>query len=175
MLKKRDQLPPRKPIPREGGYETSVGQSGAQTCEPRYSLNATTPGALTAYSTLISAGFEWLIAGDDNNNCAVTLEYRMLGSTTWKPAQPLLRVEHGIWTHGEDPGNMLAGSLFFLNPGTTYEARLTLADPHTHDFERSRTLATDADDLLDTMVVAKDLPAAGAGDGPERGFLHTQS
>jgi tRNA/rRNA methyltransferase len=40
--------------------------------------------------------------------------------------------------------------------------RIVLADPFTRDFERARKMATDADDLLDRMQVAKDLAAAVA-------------
>jgi hypothetical protein len=130
-------------------------------------VNSTTPGALTAYSTLISAGFEWLITGDDNNNCAVTLEYRMLGSTIWKPAQPLLRVEHGIWTHGEDPGNMLAGSLFFLNPGTTYEARLTLSDPDGGSDQRVVTFTTRTEPQATAARTLYVIPGSGGGTGSQ--------
>ncbi|MEO5988812.1 MAG: FlgD immunoglobulin-like domain containing protein [Candidatus Eisenbacteria bacterium] len=91
--------------------------------------NNTVAGSITSYATYECAGFEWRITGDDNNNCVVTTEYRLLGQSTWKAAQPLWRVEAGLWRHGEDPGNLLAGSLFSLTPGTTYEARLTLNDP----------------------------------------------
>jgi hypothetical protein len=114
-------------------------------------VNSTTPGALTIYATLLSAGFEWRITGDDNGNCTVTVQYRKAGEAAWRPAQSLLRVEHGLWTHGEDPGNLLAGSLFFLQPGTYYEAVLTLNDP---------------DGGSQTQVVGfrtREAPRAGAG------------
>src|SRR2546426_4366318 len=85
--------------------------------------NPTVPGAITSYTTIQSAGFEWRITGDDNDNCSVTVEYRRQGDAAWKLAQPLWRVETGLWHHGEDPGDMLAGSIFFLDPATSYDVR----------------------------------------------------
>jgi tRNA/rRNA methyltransferase len=41
-------------------------------------------------------------------------------------------------------------------------SRITLADPQTHDFERARTLATDAEDLLAVLEIKKDLRTAVA-------------
>src|SRR5436309_8919535 len=85
--------------------------------------NSTVPGAITSYTTIECAGFEWRITGDDNNNCTVAVDYRLPGAPLWSHAQPLWRVETGLWHHGEDPGNLLAGSIFFLQPATTYEVR----------------------------------------------------
>jgi hypothetical protein len=141
-------------------------------------VNPTTPGALTAYTTLVSAGFEWRIDGDDNANCAVAVEYRRLGGA-WKPAQPLLRVEHGIWTHGEDPGNLLAGSIFFLQPGTRYEARLTLSDPDGGADQRivaftTRTLAH-GPALRVLYVVPGSGGGSGSQDDPLRGLAAADS
>lgn len=42
-------------------------------------------------------------------------------------------------------------------------ARIALADPHTHEFDRARRMATDAEDLLDRLEVVKDLSEAVAG------------
>jgi hypothetical protein len=127
--------------------------------------DATTPGRLTSYSTLISAGFEWRIDGDDNGNCVVTLEYRKTGESAWRPAQPLLRVEHGIWTHGEDPGNLLAGSLFFLAPATAYEARLTLDDPDGGAAQQVVSFATRDAPPASTQRTLHVVPGAGGGTG----------
>jgi hypothetical protein len=131
----------------------------------RAQANATTPRELTAYSTLFSAGFEWRIDGDDDRDCAVTLEYRRIGDLAWRPAQPLHRVEHGIWTHGEDPGNLLAGSLFFLEPGTTYQARLTLADPDGGAEQRHVTVTTRTEPRASARRTLYVVPGAGGGTG----------
>lgn len=130
-------------------------------------VNGTTPGTLTAYTTVLSAGFEWFITGDDNGNCSVTLEYRKLGDVTWKPAQPLLRVEHGLWTHGEDPGNLLAGSLFFLQPGTSYEARLTLSDPDGGADQRIVGFTTRTEPRISPTRILYVVPGAGGGSGSQ--------
>lgn len=130
-------------------------------------VNATTPLALTAYSTLNSAGFEWRIDGDDNGNCAVTLEYRRAGEGAWKPAQPLLRVEHGLWTHGEDPGNLLAGSLFSLTPATAYEARLTLSDPDGGSDQRVVAFSTRGAPEATSLRTLYVIPGSGGGSGTQ--------
>jgi hypothetical protein len=107
--------------------------------------NDTVPGAITSYTTVICAGFEWRITGDDNVNCVVTMEYRRQGAQSWNEAQPLWRVETGLWHHGEDPGDLLAGSLFFLDPATTYEVRLTLNDPDGGAAQQIVTVTTHAE------------------------------
>ena len=109
---------------------------------PALAADATTPGAITSYTTIECAGFEWRIEGDDDRDCGVTVEYRKAGDSVWRAGQPLLRVETGLWHHGEDPGNLLAGSLFFLEPLTTYEVRLTLSDPDGGDAQQWVTVTT---------------------------------
>ncbi len=130
-------------------------------------VNATTPGALTAYSTLVAAGFEWRISGDDNFNCAVSLEYRTAGESAWRPAQPLMRVARDLWTHGESPGNLLAGSLFHLEPETDYEARLTLADPNGGAEQRVVAFRTRAGYRSARLRTLHVVPGSGGGDGSE--------
>ena len=45
--------------------------------------------------TLINLGFEWLIEGDDNRSASVAVAYRRTGTTQWKQALPLLRLQKG--------------------------------------------------------------------------------
>ena len=82
--------------------------------------------------TLIAVGFQWYIEGDENRNASVEVNYRKLGENEWQEFLPLLRIG------GEKAGtpeweyiteNMFAGSIFDLEPGTTYECRLLLQDP----------------------------------------------
>src|SRR5580698_6588775 len=55
--------------------------------------NAVTAGALTVdRPTLVSLGFEWRIAGDDNRNASVAVFYRKRGETQWRTGLPLLRI-----------------------------------------------------------------------------------
>src|SRR5512142_1440182 len=44
--------------------------------------------------TLVSAGFDWRIAGDDNRNAHVDVTFRRKGEQQWHQALPLLRLQH---------------------------------------------------------------------------------
>jgi hypothetical protein len=140
-----------------------------------FAANSTVPGAITSYSTIQCAGFEWRITGDDNANCAVAVEYRRQGDAAWKPAQPLWRVETGLWHHGEDPGDLLAGSIFFLDPATTYDVRLTLNDPDGGSSQQIVSVTTHAEPVANANARVRYIaPGSGGGSGtvadPFRGF-----
>lgn len=83
--------------------------------------------------TLRSLGFEWYITGDDNRNASVQLQYRKRGETRWQDGLPLLRIHHERTLYAPvldyTAPNMFAGSLFYLDEDTDYEARLQLSDP----------------------------------------------
>ncbi len=82
--------------------------------------------------TLENLGFRWYIEGDDNRNAAVAVLYRKKGEREWKEAQPLLRVHGELVNRDYGPhrvGNLFAGSVLFLQPGTAYEVRLVMTDP----------------------------------------------
>jgi len=82
--------------------------------------------------TLENLGFRWYIAGDSNRNASVKVEYRREGETVWRDALPMLRVRHEVANQDYEPyrtGNLFAGSVMFLEPGTPYEVRLTMDDP----------------------------------------------
>jgi hypothetical protein len=96
----------------------AVAQAGAVVVEPP------TTGAL---------GVEWRIQGDDNRNASVALAWRRTGETQWRDGLPLLRlqaeaVQQGASFHYVAP-NMFAGSVFNLEPNTSYDVRLRLTDP----------------------------------------------
>src|SRR5204863_5835038 len=98
-------------------------------------VTATTPGQqIRSYSTIYSIGIEWDISGDSNHNATVQARYRIQGASTWKDALPLIRVDASSFSilpgiHTTLPGfNGFAGSILFLNPGTTYEVSLDLFD-----------------------------------------------
>lgn len=74
------------------------------------------------YSTTTSIGVEWNITGDSNHNANCDVSYRVSGSTLWKDAKSLYRIDFESY-------NMLAGSVLFLDENTKYEVKLTLADP----------------------------------------------
>jgi hypothetical protein len=96
--------------------------------------------------TLISLGFEWLIEGDDNRNASVNLQYRKTGEQAWREGLPLLRLqgERTVFSPVLDytAPNMFAGSLFYLEPDTEYEARLELTDPDGVTGNAVRTVVT---------------------------------
>jgi hypothetical protein len=82
--------------------------------------------------TIENLGFRWYIAGDSNRNASVRVSYREKGQTDWREALPMLRVHHEVANQDYQPyrtGNLFAGSVLFLKPGTRYEVRLVMDDP----------------------------------------------
>jgi hypothetical protein len=101
--------------------------------------------------TLVSLGFEWRIAGDDNRNSSVAVTYRKKGEQPWRNALPLLRLQRESVPGGvpRDGGghfysyvapNMFAGSILNLEPDTEYECRLVLSDPDGVRGKRERVV-----------------------------------
>jgi MYXO-CTERM domain-containing protein len=110
---------------------------------------ATTPGAITTpYPTTQGISIEWAIMGDSNNNSVVTVRYRPAGTTTWKTGMALFRIPAGsndTGSFGSGNGqwsNKHSGSLFDLDPGTSYEIELTLTDPDGGSTTQTTTVAT---------------------------------
>lgn len=124
--------------------------------------NATTPGAVETYQTLHSIGIEWDISGDDNHNAECSLQYRRQGESTWKSALPLFRVDISGF------GNMLAGSILFLESGTTYDVQLNLSDSDGGNSTQTLSLTTRAEPQLpaggNTYYVS---PGSGGGSGSQ--------
>ena len=114
-------------------------------CAPLHAADKTTAGELiTEPPTLLSLGFEWRIEGDDNRNAQVAVSYRKAGEQAWKTGPPLLRI--GNERINENAlqymtPNGFAGSIFDLEPGTTYEARFVLSDPDGVDGRTERTVS----------------------------------
>ena len=118
--------------------------------------------------TLVSLGFEWKIAGDDNRNANVEASYRRRGESAWRPALPLMRLQReeigtaagpGAGNAGRYPlfrytaANMFAGSILNLDADTEYECRFALSDPDG---------VTGATEKIVTMRTRKEpQPAAG--------------
>lgn len=101
---------------------------------PAFAADTVTAGELIVEPpTLRSLGFEWYIEGDDNRNAQVQLHYRPSGESRWREGLPLLRVhnERTLYAPVLDytAPNMFAGSLFYLDEATDYEALLVLSDP----------------------------------------------
>lgn len=131
---------------------------------------ASVPGAVVVEEpTLFCVGFQWRIEGDGNHNCAVQVEYRQAGAATWRRGFPLLRC--ASWASADpkypfDVGNLLAGSLFDLEPGTAYEVRLSLKDPDGGQGQHVATITTRTEppryEGLRTLYV---VPGSGGGAG----------
>jgi hypothetical protein len=93
---------------------------------------ATHLDSLRRYSTLHSLGFEYDLTGDSDHDATATVRYRVQGTTDWEPALDLMRVDfQGFFASqtADRHYNMLAGSVFFLHPGTAYEVELDVHDP----------------------------------------------
>lgn len=135
----------------------------------RAAENATAPGPLRHYSTIHSIGVEWDLTGDANHNATCQVKYRAKDAADWKEALPLFRVDYDGWyadKKADRAYNMLAGSVMFLGPGTTYEVRLDLVDPDGGSTQQTFTIATRSVPSLPkegrTFHVA---PGTAGGDG----------
>ena len=98
-------------------------------------VHAVSPGSFNSYSTLHSIGMEWDITDDADHDAVCTVVYKTNGSTVWRDALPLYRVDFA----GAD---MVAGSIFFLDPATTYDVKLALTDPDGGDYEKIFSIQT---------------------------------
>ncbi len=97
--------------------------------------NGTNAGRFVVeHPTLLNLGFEWAIRGDANRNATVSVEFRAVGESAWRPALPMVRIggervfrkrEHLDYTVPDG----FAGSILNLRPGTEYECRFQLTDP----------------------------------------------
>jgi len=82
--------------------------------------------------TLHCLGFRWYIRGDDNGDALGELSYRKTGDPEWSRALPMLRVNREVTNRDYEPyacENLLAGSIFDLEPDTRYEVHCSLSDP----------------------------------------------
>lgn len=88
------------------------------------SLAQTQLASVSTFGNFQTGGVLATISGDTDGDATATLEYRLVGDPTFRPAQPL---NHPTFV---PPNNTrLVGSLFGLSPGTSYEVRVTVVDP----------------------------------------------
>ena len=93
---------------------------------------ATVKEFITEPATLVSLGFEWRIAGDDNRNATVSVSYRRKGEQAWKDGPLMLRIGNERINENAlqyTTPNGFAGSIFDLEPATEYECRFVMSDP----------------------------------------------
>jgi hypothetical protein len=110
--------------------------------------------------TVCCLGFSIPVTGDDNFNAEGTIEYRASGTTSWQQGLPLLRVRPEFTSEESPPGSyglpvpesQFAGSLFRLQPGTSYDVRITVTDPDGGDRTQTVTTMTRALPLTDPAV-----------------------
>lgn len=94
-----------------------------------------TAGSLRTYTTRHSIGIEWDISADANHNAVCQVQYRKTGSSEWNQALPLFRVDYL-------GANMMAGSIFYLTPGDSYDVWLTLSDVDGGGATKNLSLST---------------------------------
>ena len=144
--------------------------------DARPAVDAMTPGELRHAPTIHAIGFEWDLLGDANHNASCAVRYRVKGAPEWSDALGLLRIDYRGW-YGREPGkapdlqafrrfNMLAGSLMFLEPATTYEVELLARDPDGGGEKRTVEITTRAVPVLAAPKrVLHVVPGDGGGDG----------
>ncbi len=95
--------------------------------------DAVVPGEfLVDPPTIENLGFRWYLEGDDNRNASVSVSYRRRSERQWRTGHPMLRVKNEVANQEYGPyrtGNLFAGSVMFLRPGTPYEVKFDMRDP----------------------------------------------
>ncbi len=118
--------------------------------------------------SLFCAGFQWRIEGDANRNCTVKVAYRKAGAGEWKEGFPFLRCrswDSAGTKYTFNVGNLLAGSIFDLEPGTEYEVKLTLADPDGGAAQKTVKVTTRTEPPAHAGVRTLHVVPEGAGTG----------
>jgi hypothetical protein len=100
----------------------SVTATATLTSPPVLGPDATVPGALRLTATFNSIGVEVPFTYDRNANATVNLAFKRAADTAWRPGLPLWRTDDGT-------APAFFGSALLLEPGTTYDVRLTVVDP----------------------------------------------
>ncbi|GMV79076.1 MAG: hypothetical protein AMXMBFR7_02600 [Planctomycetota bacterium] len=117
--------------------------------------NAVQPGELVCDpGSFTCLSFRWFVKGDANYNATLTATFREAGQDTWEDAFPFMRVKYSEiakgdkkirnWRKGMQNPNLLAGSIFHLQPGREYEVRLKLGDPDGGAAEKTVNVRTRA-------------------------------
>ena len=129
--------------------------------------DAIIPGEARADATYEHIGVLWEVDGDEDLDSSMTLEFRRLGETAWQPGAPAMRAYPTIYVQDGPLGlNYWAASALFLEPGESYELRLTLTDPDGGGETRILTAATRTEpqpDPLGRQLFV--IPGNGGGDG----------
>ncbi|HHC09228.1 MAG TPA: hypothetical protein ENK55_11010, partial [Actinobacteria bacterium] len=130
---------------------------------------AIVPGEIRVDATFEHLGVVWFVTGDADLDSTMTLEFRPLGATTWRAGAPAIRAYPWLYVHDGPLGiDSWGASALFLEPGTTYELRLTLTDPDGGGTTRTVVAATRPEPDLDpTGTLRYVVPGTGGGRGTE--------
>lgn len=133
-------LPPSDPPPPPPPGFTCPAGSKSTGALP----NGSVPGTLSFPNpTLHNISIDWRLDGDADGDGQVEVHYRVKGQTSWRTGMPLRRVLAGAtFREGYTFPNRHAGSIFDLEPGTTYEIELRLLDPDGGCQVRKSTVTT---------------------------------
>ncbi len=134
---------------------------------PAFSGDDVVPGTLRVDGTFEHIGALWWVGGDDDLDSSLQMEFRVEGETPWNPAAPAMRAHPALVVNGAPLGlNFWAVSALFLEPGESYELRLTLSDPDGG--AESRTVSATTRTPPPATFAGRHLyvvPGTGDGDG----------
>ncbi len=126
-------------------------------------------GSVRVDATFENIGVNYSIQGDDNLNSALTLRYRVQGSTAWRDGAMAMRAHPNIVVDGSRLNmNFHAASAMYLMPNTSYELQLELNDPDGGSLttiERVRTKAFPEASINSLKYVS---PGSSGGSGTEQ-------
>jgi hypothetical protein len=134
-----------------------------------YAGDAVVPGDVRTDATFEHIGVVWTVAGDDDLDSTMVVDFRSQGSTAWRPGATAMRAHPTLIVNGSALGfNTWAASALFLSPGQTYDLRLTLTDPDGGSEVRTvvastRTRPPAVYGGINRYVV----PGSGGGDGSQ--------
>jgi hypothetical protein len=95
----------------------------------------------TDRATHHAIGIQVLIGGDANRNAQVAVRFRPTGTQAYRDAPPLFRVLPET-VSGRSVPEQLAGTIFDVAPGTTYDIELVATDPDGGGETRTLTAST---------------------------------
>ncbi len=121
---------------------SAVNGSHPTTNQPA-SNEALVPLAVRSDASFEHIGVLWWIDGDSDLDSQLLVEFRPQGALSWQPAAPAIRAYPTLYVQDGPLGlNYWAASAAFLQPGTTYDLRLTLSDPDGGGLTRQITATT---------------------------------
>jgi len=92
--------------------------------------NTVSISSTDAYPTFNNIGVHMNISGDDNLNSTLAIFYKEQSQSVYQEAAMTMRAHPGLIIDGNaTTRNYLAGSVMYLDPGTSYDIQLVLTDP----------------------------------------------